>query len=58
MKPTGVDTTIKTFRALLEEDPQLRFVRHRPLLERMVDWALPVLWLLAAAAMVAVILWA
>lgn len=58
MRPTGVDTTIKSFRAMLDEDPQLRFVRQRSVADRLLDWAVPALWFAAGAAMVAVIVWA
>ena len=59
MKPIGIDTTIKSFRLILDDDdPRARFVRQRSLADRLLDWAVPALWLAAAAAMVAVIVWA
>lgn len=55
MKSFGIDTTINS---LLRDDGRARFASPKPIHERVYEWLLGVLWLVAAAVFATAVVWA
>ena len=55
MKSFGIDTTINS---LLRDDGRARFASPKPVHERVCEWLLGVLWLVAAAVFATAVVWA
>lgn len=53
----GIDTTIKRMRAAFDEAPRNQFTRRLAKSNRLLDWVLSILWLLAVGGMIALIFW-